>query len=449
MPADPVRQYSFTDWQVSNPTAPPPGDRLDAEFDRADNAIADTIDWASTSLNTDGSIRDGIIGQNQLQPDLFSDISGDIIADVQPLVDEAAAFAAASAPSSTTAATAADTATNQATAAGGAAANAAVSAMTAAAAASAALDSENTATAAATDALNADNHATGEAALCTDYGVVTQAWAEHMPDPIPPNILAVMGVTGNHWSSRWWAHQAALAFGAMASLYLGAFHGPPTSTPTGDPIPVGAIYYDLDVPGMFVWNGTQWVPMVGPGKSLTISLAYLATAGQTTLVLTNPDLNGKNYALNSADPEPIEIYANGTRLWGGTSGDYTLVVATSTVTFLAPLLAGTLIIVDVLAPLSQLTPGRITTVGLLDFDINPTTGLPGQIDGTRVTFPLAKASDHSPVSVAAATELQVVLAGVIQQPGTDYNTSTTTITFGEPPTPGDRAWALWFSPGGS
>lgn len=447
-PAPPVRQFSFTDFQVANPAAPPPGDRLDAEFDRADNAIADVIDWTGTSLNTDGSIRDGAIGQNQLLPGLFADISGDIIADVQPLVDDAQAFADAAAASALTASDAATTAQNQATAAAGSATNAEVAAMTASGAAAAALDEQLAAQTAATNAVNADNHATGEAALCIDYGVVTQAWAEHMPDPIPPNILAVMGVTGDHWSSRWWANQAAQAFGAMTSLYLGAFHGPPTSTPTGDPIPVGAIYYDLDVPGMFVWNGTHWVPMIGPGKSLTISLAYTATAGQTTLVLTSSDLNGKNYALNATDPEPIEVYLNGVRSWGGTSGDYTVNAATSTITFAAGLLLGTLIIVDILAPLSHLAPGRVTTVGLLDFNIDPTTGTPGQIDGTRVTFPLAKASDHSSVSVASATELQVVLAGVIQQPGTDYNTSTTTITFGEPPTPGDRAWALWFSPGG-
>jgi hypothetical protein len=199
---------------------------------------------------------------------------------------------------------------------------------------------------------------------------------------------------------------------------------------------------------MFVWNGTHWVPMLGPGKSLTVSLAYLATAGQTTLVLTSSDLNGKNYALNATTPEPIEIYLNGVRSWGGTSGDYTVTPATSTVTFATGLLLGTLIIVDVLAPISALTPGRITTVGLLEFDTNPTTGLPGQIDGTRVTFPLAKASDHSAVSVGSPTELQVVLAGALQQPGTDYSTSTTTITFSEAPALGDRAWALWFSPGG-
>ena len=52
------------------------------------------------------------------------------------------------------------------------------------------------------------NHAKGSENVCVNYAVLTQAWAEHMPDIIPPNILAVMGVTGDHWSSRWWANRA-------------------------------------------------------------------------------------------------------------------------------------------------------------------------------------------------------------------------------------------------
>ena len=67
----------------------------------------------------------------------------------------------------------------------------------------------NAAAASAADADNAANHTAGDVALSSDYAVVTQAWAEHMPDTIPPNILAVMGVTGDHWSSRWWANEAA------------------------------------------------------------------------------------------------------------------------------------------------------------------------------------------------------------------------------------------------
>ena len=86
---------------------------------------------------------------------------------------------------------------------------------------------------------------TASLALCTDYGLVTQAWAEHMPDPIPPNILAVMGVTGDHWSSRWWANQT-LAYGdgvidSLQQFYLGAFPVPPTEDYHGNPIAPGAL----------------------------------------------------------------------------------------------------------------------------------------------------------------------------------------------------------------
>jgi hypothetical protein len=46
-------------------------------------------------------------------------------------------------------------------------------------------------------------------AIAQDYATLSAAWAEHMPDTIPPNILAAMDITGDHWSSRWWAHRAA------------------------------------------------------------------------------------------------------------------------------------------------------------------------------------------------------------------------------------------------
>ena len=116
-PPSPDRGFSFTDWQTSNPTAPPPGDKLDAEFDRTNQAVQGVIDWVSTSLNPDGSL-------------------------VEPP-------AGAPPPDS------------------------------------------------------------GGTALAFDYAEVSAAWAEHMPDTIPPNILAFMGVTGDHWSARWWANRAA------------------------------------------------------------------------------------------------------------------------------------------------------------------------------------------------------------------------------------------------
>ena len=41
-----------------------------------------------------------------------------------------------------------------------------------------------------------------------------------MPDTIPHHILAWMGITGDHWSSRWWAHKAA----GIVSTVVGGVH---------------------------------------------------------------------------------------------------------------------------------------------------------------------------------------------------------------------------------
>src|SRR6185437_5361440 len=159
MPTPPVRAYSFTNWQVNNPTAPPPGDRLDGEYDRTNASVASTITWASVSLNTDGTIRDAIVNKNNLVSGLFDGISQDIIDGVQPLVDEAGGYASAARTSSQaaqTAATAADTANVAAQGASNraadAAGDAAISSSDARAAASAAASS---ALAAANDAENA------------------------------------------------------------------------------------------------------------------------------------------------------------------------------------------------------------------------------------------------------------------------------------------------------
>src|SRR4029077_9866928 len=88
----------------------------------------------------------------------------------------------------------------------------------------------------------------GATATSADYAQVSIEWAEHLPDVIPPNILAINAISGQHWSSRWWALRAAGAFGALAWMYLGAWPqpGPPTTplTPTGQPIPPGAMYFD-------------------------------------------------------------------------------------------------------------------------------------------------------------------------------------------------------------
>jgi len=440
MPAPPVRQFSFTDFATNNPTTPPPGDRLDAEFDRANAAITDTIDWASVSLNTDGSIRDGAIGENNLQPDLFDDIASDAIAQVQPLVDQAAGYAGAAASSASAASGSATTASAQAVIANGAANSASIAKTAAETARDASQGYATTAQGAATDAGNAENEATGAANLAQDYAVVTQAWAEHMPDPIPPNILAVMGITGDHWSSRWWANRAAAAFGELASLYLGAFPVPPTNTATGGAIPTGAIYYNTTSQQPFVWTGSEWQPFYAPTKSLMLTLSYLATAGQTTFNLSTPDRNGQSFVVNPNDPEPLDVYLNGARLprdapVNGT-GKWDFDPSTNTLTFLTPLAANDGVLIDVLAPASSIAPSRVQTQAIEDLPV----------DGTVTTFPLFLVG-HTPLQVGSAQELFVSLDGVPQKPGTDYNVASGSITFGEAPLAGSRAWGLWYGPG--
>ena len=209
LPAKPVRQYSFTDFQTNNPTAPPPGDRMDAEYDRADGAIAEVIDFVSVSLNTDGTIRSQTVGQAQLVPGLFDQVANDAIAEVEPLVNEAQSYSASAGASASHAQSSASAAATSQGSASASAQAAAVSATAADTSRSQAQGYAGTAQAAAATAQTSANHTDGNEAVCQKYADVTMAWAEHMPDTLPADTLAVMGITGDHWSSRWWANQAS------------------------------------------------------------------------------------------------------------------------------------------------------------------------------------------------------------------------------------------------
>lgn len=121
------------------------------------------------------------------------------------------------------------------------------------------------------------------AALAMDWAEVSFEWAEHMPDTIPPNILATMGITGDHWSARWWAHRAL----TIAQLLVDG-NLPPPSPPldlTGSiTLPPGAAG-DVNIR-----NGT--------GAAITITLPAGPVPGQT--------LKFKD-ALGNAGTYPITI----------------------------------------------------------------------------------------------------------------------------------------------
>ena len=278
------------------------------------------------------------------------------------------------------------------------------------------------------------------APLSSDYAQVSVEWAEHMPDTIPPNVLAINAITGDHWSSRWWANRSANAFGMLAWWYQGAWPspGPPTTpnTPTGQPLPPGSIYFDTTLGVMMVWNGSTWVNASAPGKATTASLYYLASAGQTVFPLGTVDRNGKTFAFNQSAPEGLNAYVNGVRL--EPTFDFTVDTVASSVTFLRGLTLNSMVAFDLLTPVAQLTAsGTVNTVLL-----NPITP-----DGSTTHFTgLTVATNGHLANVAKNEELLVSVDGVQQSPGAAYSASAATITFVEAPLASANIFIIWFGP---
>src|SRR6185369_15362563 len=153
---------------------------------------------------------------------------------------------------------------------------------------------------------------------------------------------------------------------------------------------------------------------------------YSANGSQTTFPLTTVDLAGNTYTMNATTPEPLDVFANGVRLLLNQPagvGDWTVNAGTSTVTLTAAPRLGTIIQMDVLTPPSTLAPSRVTSVGVQDFNLDPVTGAPGYINGSRTSFALVTPGARSPLTVNNAVELLVAVDGATQQPGNDYSIS--------------------------
>jgi len=294
------------------------------------------------------------------------------------------------------------------------------------------------------DSFNAQNEVLRQAAVAEDWANVSIAWAEHMPDTIPPNILATNAITGEHWSSRWWAMKSTAMFGMMAMLYCGASDVPPTETLIGDPLTPGCIYFDTNTQTMQVWNGSAWQPFTVPQKAFTASLYYLAAEGQQHFPLSTPDLYNNTFVLNLQDPQGIEAYVNGARLTpdnnpGMITGDFFASAQNNWITVAQPLPAGAMVAIDVLQTASQLAPGAVA--------IHPCVNIntpPGFQDGSRTTFVLTVKSDGTNPNLAGPEELLVSVDGVIQEPAIQYAASGDSITFNQAPTADAYVFISWF-----
>jgi len=421
------------------------------QFDEHRRSVSNVIDFLRTVVRDDGVVKNGTVGPEQLVPQLPEILAKRAVSAVEDLLASVRASAFEAAQSASEAkALREQLAALQARIASYADAMSRASQEVRTRLAQ--LDGEVSArvsAALATGVLgpNAGGpfgvDALGAAATAQDYSQVCIDWAEHMPDTVPLQTLAINAVTGDHWSSRWWANRSANAFGMLAWWYQGAWSqpGPPSTpnTPTGQPIPPGAMYFNTTTGVMMVWNGSTWVAAYAPGKATTASLYYQATAGQTVFPLGTADRAGKTFAYNQTAPEGTMAYVNGVRL--EPTFDFTVDTVGSAITFLRGLTVNSLVIFDFLTPTTQLTPsGTVNTVLL-----NPITP-----DGTTTVFTgLTVAMNGSAVNVAKNEELHVSVDGVIQQPGTAYNANAATITFAEAPSSTANVFIVWFGPGGA
>lgn len=172
-----------------------------------------------------------------------------------------------------------------------AAASAAVSASAAAVSASVALEAQLEASQAASDA---------------------QLWAIQLVDP----------VEGDEYSAKFNANLAAVSASAAGAIfeefdtrYLGAKDVEPTTDNEGNPLLVGALYFDNPTVAIKVWTGTVWINAADSPYSFTGPISISASSASPALLITQLG-SGDVLRLNdeAGDTSPLTISATGALL---------------------------------------------------------------------------------------------------------------------------------------
>ena len=440
------KTFSFASWATDHPSDPVPGDRIDIEFN-AHRAAIESLDEAVRRLiRADGKLNHDLLTEESMPKDLLVALVSKTRREIQDFTDPLIAqtkrhLSDLEAAQFDLQATLAEIKARQREATKLLDSTAALSEIVHAHARQA-MQAVTRAANVQAQTVEDANWNELQANTSQDWALVSTTWAEFMDGnaTIPPNILASNSITGDHWSSRWWAHRAAGAAGMLAWWYQGAFPDPgPPSTPddpTGQPLPPGSIYFNTSDNKMYVWTGSSWVPLAqGPAAATTSSLYYLATAGQTVFALTSNDHFGASFGFNQAKPEGLHALVNGVRLVP--TDDYAVNVASSTVTLARPMVLNAVVGFDILTPVSQLSPAGSAKTYLLN---------PLAPDGVLTVFPLAVAAGTPVVNVAHNEELMVSVDGVQQSPGQAYNASSNQITFAQPPDANSLIFIVWFGP---
>jgi hypothetical protein len=429
----PEQVYSFTSHAQNQPGVPLPGDRIDAQFSEHRQAITETQEALQDIRRDDGQLKNGLVTKEALAPDLVTDLTKDIRKDVALDVEIirtgaveariAADRAASSAQVASEAAEEAKLATNEIR--GGAGSALEIIARVSDAAQQVERRVEN----AAFDTFNYANDAIYARNQAQDYAVLSAHWAEYMPDTIPPNILAVMGITGEHWSSRWWAHRAGdivrEEIKELCRFFIGAYVSPPSACPHGDPLVPGTMYWNTAEEAMYVWTGDEWQRVAIPTTGDLQEFQYLSIAGQD--VFGGVDIFGRTPQDLTNRNANVNVYLNGVRLLE----TYDWHIADSAHIRLARAPAHNSVVtverLDVPQTIYAATAGKIDTSMWV-------------FDGETKSFPIfVQGALFAP---ANAANVLVSLDGVMLDAGIDFTVSGTVITFSEAPLTDARSWGL-------
>jgi hypothetical protein len=173
------------------------------------------------------------------------------------------ASAISSATSASAAATSATSASTSATSAAASATAAATSATSAATSASSALTSQTAAATSAASALTSQTAAATSATSAENSATASQGYAT------AASTSAASAATS--------ATSAATTYDEFDDRYLGSKSSPPSVDNDGNPLLVGAIYWNSTLGNMYVWSGSAWVQIA------TTSVYSAPTLGSTTI----------------------------------------------------------------------------------------------------------------------------------------------------------------------
>jgi len=456
----PVRQLSFTDAARNNPRGPFPADRLDAQIQNLIEAIHSTQQALADIRRDDGKLKNRSVGPEQLQGQLVAEIDKEaerrIAKHTQSTITAAnlvlqreqnVHLRALDAEAAATTAAGFMSAIN--------AANALVEQNT-----HKVINATDIVDAHASDSENWANYSQAQATNAKAEQEQAAAWAEYLAGPVvnsndaPAYIsgspwgrglyyqpVEGYGGTGGLWSAKWWAIYAAQMVGPWSIYYLGGWSDPPvpgavnpdTGLKVPSPLPPGSFYYDTDSGTVYFWNGSEWISPYELAAGVTSRFVYHPATSQS--VFSGPDMNGLTPSVGQS---ASDVHLNGIKLVP--TLDYTVNPTTSTLTLVVPAAANSYVQWDLLVPSASLAPGAVNA-----FKVALT---PATLDGVNKNFTMQYTNPTTglkPVNVTTGAQLQVVLDGIVQEPGGDYTATGAALTMTKAPPADGHFWVVWFA----